>query len=146
MAPTLELILLTEESSEQRIQAEQLTTSWSSNSGTGYEVDSDHPLALEQDRYSEIALCIAGESCEIKLIFSDKYPPQSISAQRWNAEYISSGKDISDEVRDKSEQVEVEDNKIIVYDDGNDYIYEIYAVWNNGNSRYSFYTEHNQTP
>ena len=145
-APTLELAISSEGSLEQYIQAAQLTTSWTTGSGRGYEADSFHPLTLKPDRYSEITLCLTDKSCEINLLFSDKYPPHSITAQRWNAEYRRSNHDISDEVKSKSEYVELENNTIYVYDDGKNYIYEIYAIWNNGNSRYTFCTEHYQTP
>jgi hypothetical protein len=73
----------------------------------------------------------------ITLSFSDNYHPQSVSVQRWNA--VNAGGD-SAQIWDDGESINVSGNTFEVTDDGNDYIYEVYAKWNEGESWYVFST------
>jgi len=145
-APSLEISLVEEGAQEQQLQAAQLTTSWyfdnGDGSGTGYEADSPHPLQLAD--YDEYTLQLNGENGEILLSFSDNYPPQSVSVQRWDAVYAVGGQDIRAAL-DKGEHVEADGNKILIIDDGDDYIYEVHAKWEQGSSYYAFRTKTGQT-
>ena len=145
-APQLEIILMEDGIAEHRIQAAQLTTSWyfdnGDGTGTGYNADSPHPLQLAG--YDEYTLQISDIDGEIILSFSDNYPPQSVSVQRWDAVYAVGGQDIQAAL-DKGEHVQADGNKFHIIDDGNDYIYEINAKWEQGISYYSFRTKTGQT-
>jgi hypothetical protein len=119
------------------IRAAQLTNDWyvvdETGDGFGYSSDSFHPLQ-KQDGYGDVTLNL-NNSGAITLLFSDNYPPQSVSVQRWNAEYAGTD---SPDIWDKGESVNVTGNAFQVSDDGNDYIYEVYAKWHEGDSWYVF--------
>ena len=123
------------------IQAAQLTTSWTDSKGGGYEADSLHPLQIRD--YSEITFDfmhsdLENSVYELEIQFGDKYPPQSVSVLRWNA--IHMGTD-SNAVWDDGETVELIDNRFSVENNGCNYVYEVMARWENGNSRYAFCTK-----
>ena len=119
------------------VRAAQLTNSWyvvdKKGNGSGYSADSFHPLQ-KQDGYGDVTLNL-NNSGVITLVFSDNYPPQSVSVQRWNAEYAGTD---SIDVWNKGESVNMNGNMFQISDDGNDYIYEIYAKWQEGDSWYVF--------
>jgi hypothetical protein len=121
------------------VRAAQLSNNWrvtdENGDGSGYSSDSFHPLQ-KQDGYDDVALTLYGKGT-ISMLFSENYPPQSVSVQRWDAQYA--GMDSFDEVS-KGEPVNVSSNTFEVADDGNDYIYEVYAKWNEGGSIYVFST------
>jgi hypothetical protein len=136
-APRLQLIFVEEELSAQHIQTAQLTTSWyvvdENGDGHGYEADSPHPLQLKS--YDDITLQQHSSGGTIVFYFTDDYPPQSVSVQRWNAEHTN---DESTEVWDSGEKIKADDNGFAITADGQDYVYEVYATWEQGNSRYAF--------
>ena len=135
-APSLEVTLQT-----QSILAIQGTTSWS-GINSAYESDSPHPLQLHPDEFDRATIILENGSGELKLQFSNNYPPQEILIKRWLAEYATGNQDIED-VYAQSETVEIVGNIISIVVDENDYIYEIYARWTNNfgsSSRYSFRT------
>ena len=142
-APKLYVVLKNDNTIEQRVEALQLTTSWSisyeDGTGTGYDSDSAHPLQVHPNDYTDVTLYPDGPTGSIEMQFSDNYPPQSISIQRWPAEYATGGQNIEDAVN-RSEFISVTDNVFTISDDGKNYIYEVYATWTNGNSHYSFQT------
>lgn len=137
MAPLLEISITEDELSEQRIEAVQLTTSWSvfdeNGGGIRYEADSMHPLKL--DSYDEITLKLNKTNSEIILYFSNNYPPKLISIQRWDAEHI--GTDMTN-IWANGEPIVINKNKLNIDDDGHNYIYEVYAKWEQGSSHYAF--------
>lgn len=143
-APLLYVSLITHDSPVQRVQAIQLTTSWmfidENGNGSGYEADSAHPLQIQPSDFNEATLRLDSANGEIEIQFSDNHPPQSVSVQRWNAEYAAGTQDIAD-VLDKSEPVEINGNIIRASDDGRDYVYEVYATWAEGSSYYTFRME-----
>ena len=143
-APRLDVVFTGNNVSEQRVQAIQLTTSWSvtyeDGTGRGYEADSAHALQVRLIDYDTATLNIGGAGGRINLLFSDDYPPQSVSVKRWNAEYATGSQDIMG-VLDKSDYVEASDGFIVAISDGFDYIYEVYATWANGSSYYAFRLE-----
>jgi len=152
MAPQLDALLTTGSSPEQRVRTIQLATSWmfvdEDGNGCGIEADSPHALQLHPSEFAEVTLQLVdgnNNNNNIELHFSDNYPPESVSAQRWDAEYARSDQDAGaqdiDEALGKSEAVEFDGSAIIVSDDGHDYIYCVHAVWPNGNSNYAFRTE-----
>jgi len=140
-APVLEVALINDNSSEQRVETLQLTTSWSVNyedgTSTGYEADSPHPLQLQQTSFAEATLYITNLSAEIVLQFSDDYPPQTVTVQRWLSEYAYGSQNIQEHLGN-SERITLSGSSIHVDDDGHNYIYEICATWINGKSWYSF--------
>lgn len=139
-APRLGLTLVQDGETEQQLQAIQLTTSWfytdENGNGSGYEADSPHPLQLSD--YDDCTFQFNGVNGEILLSFSDNYPPQSVSVQRWNTIYYMGEQNVV-EYLDKNESVKVTENTIFISNDSNDYIYEVCAKWEQqGTSRYSF--------
>jgi len=142
--PLLSVTLISDDSSEQSVQALQLTGSWTVNGNNGNSQithwDSAHALQIRPIDFNVATLYLSSTSGEIKMLFSDNYWPTSISVQRWNAEYAKGDQDISD-VMDKGEPVEISEGIIRAGDDGYDYVYEIYAVWTEGNSYYTFRVE-----
>ena len=155
MAPQLDALLTTGSSPEQRVRAIQLATSWmfvdEDGNCSGIESDSPHALQLHPSEFAEVTLqLVDGNNNNIELHFSDNYPPESVSAQRWDTEYARSDQDAGaqdiDEALGKSEAVELDGSAIIVSDDGHDYIYFVHAVWPNGNSNYAFRTESASNP
>ncbi|MDR0273062.1 MAG: M56 family metallopeptidase, partial [Clostridiales bacterium] len=124
---------------QQNIQAAQLTNGWyveyENGEGRGYQSDSPHPLQLRD--YSEFTLNLSSGDGEVELLFGDNYPPNSISVQRWNAVYVGS-EDYSLDIWDGGEAVAVSGNRFRIENDGNSYIYEVYAKWNEGDSWYAF--------
>jgi beta-lactamase regulating signal transducer with metallopeptidase domain len=142
--PLLDVNLVTTVKSEdsqtqtdRSVRAAQLTNSWyvtdENGEGFGYSADSVHPLQ-RQEGYEDVALTLNGTGTAT-LFFSDNYPPYSISAQRWDAKYA--GLD-SYEMFNEGEPVIISGNTFKATDDGNDYIYEIHAKWNEGDSFYVF--------
>jgi len=141
-APGLDVSIRQDVFPNQYFQAIQLTTSWmvtyEDGTGIGTESDSPHALQLGADSYNEATFRLNGSSGVVEMRFSDDFPPQSISVQRWNAEYAIGGQDIGDIVN-LGERVEISNGTFQVTGDGNDYIYEVYARWrDNGSSWYAF--------
>jgi beta-lactamase regulating signal transducer with metallopeptidase domain len=136
--PLLDVSLISANSIEQRVRAAQLTNDWyvedENGDGFGYAADSFHPLQ-KSDGYDEVTLFLYDGESEIKLSFSDNYPPQSISVQRWNAEYAGSD---SVDVWDNGEPIQVNGTAFYITDDRQDYIYEVSAKWQEGDSWYVF--------
>jgi hypothetical protein len=144
-APSLDVSLTTGNMPDQRVQAAQLTTSWmivdENGNGNGYEADSPHPLQLSD--YKGITLGLDDAGGEIELLFGDNYPPEYVSAQRWDA--IHAGMESTDSW-DKGEPVEFEGGKFQITSDGHDYIYAVSAKWGEGNSSYAFRIESSSMP
>jgi len=137
--PRLYVSFIAKDLSVQQVQATQLGASWSHCCG-GYCADSPHVLQLRLEDIIAITLNLDNESIEFEIQFSDDYPPDSVIIRRWKAEYARGRQDISD-VLDKYELIEAKDNIIHVVNDGNDYVYEVYATWAEGFSFYGFRTE-----
>jgi len=130
------------EYSEQYTHAIQLTTSWSityeDGTGTGYESDSPHALQLGAEYFTDAFLLFYDSYGIVEMQFSDNFPPETISVQRWNAVYATGNQDIEG-LLNMGESVDVTENTFLVVDDGNDYVYEVYARWQeNGSSWYTF--------
>jgi len=142
-APALRVIIIQDNSPETSFVAIQLGTSWMINfedgTGTGYESDSPHALQLGTGILSVATIHLDEPDGIVEFEFSNNFPPDLISVKRWDEKNAAStGRDVSN-IIDKGEAVEVTGNIIKIADDGNDYIYEVYASWrHNGNSRYAF--------
>ena len=143
-APSLNLVLSQDDYPDKSLKAAQLTTSWSffneDGTVTGYEADSLHALQLDEYRY-DVTLKLDGTGGVVEMQFSDDFPPEFISVQLWEVESAYGGQDISD-LLDKGKKVVLDGNFFDVTNKGSDYIFEIYAKWeNNGSSWYAFYLE-----
>ena len=137
--PALYVSLNAESSPEQRISATRLSWTWSVPQGDGTTVTThtDACSALQLSDYSEIMLFINDDNAEINFSFNDDYLPQSISTRRWDVKFLEMESDGG--FWDEGEPLEViSDNKLSARNDGIDYIYEIYASWEMGNSYYVF--------
>jgi len=141
-APQLEVSLIINGNrvSEKPIEAAQLTTSWSyideNGNSVGYEADSPH--ALQLDNYDDITLRLNGNGGEISFYFGGGYNPQSVSVQRWNAIHYMGREFIESSFNQHEPAAVVRGNTLSVYNDGNDYIYEVYAVFEQGSVYYAF--------
>jgi len=141
-APSLTVSISQNHFPEQSVRALQLSTSWTvaneDGSFTSYNSDSPHALQLRVSDFNAATLRLSGSSGIIELLFSDDFPPLSITAQRWDAKYATGSQDI-EEALETVEYVDVRDSAVRVDSDGTDYIYKISASWeNNGNSWYTF--------
>ena len=137
--PALQVSLNAESSPEQRISATRLSWTWSVPQGDGTTVTThtDACGALQLADYSEITLFINDDNAEINFSFNDDYLPQSISARCWDVKFLEMESDGG--FWDEGEPLEViGNNKLNARNDGIDYIYEIYASWEMGNSCYVF--------
>ena len=145
-APLLELALISAGNApEQHVRALQLGRSWSVayEDGTGRttHTDSAHSLQVRPGEYEKASLLIESSGISVGLIFSGDYPPQALSVQRWNAVYNGGfDTDVSD-IWDMGEPVSIYENTINILDNGSDYIYEVYARWEDGYSYYAFRVE-----
>jgi len=144
--PLLDVRLVSDDSSEQKVQALQLSGSWTvhykNGTGSTSHWDSAHSLQIKPADHKEMTLHLSSTSSVVEMLFSNDNLPSSISAQRWNAAYVKGDQDISD-VMNKGESVEISNGTIRINDDGRSYIYEIYAKWTEGYSYYTFRTESN---
>jgi hypothetical protein len=120
----------------QSVRATQLTNSWQTvdadGNGFGYFSDSVHPLQMQD--YDAVTLALDNEDARIALRFGD-YAPQSVRVQRWNATYAGTE---DRNLLDGGEPIAADKTGFDVGDDGNDYIYEVYAMWPEGDSSYAF--------
>jgi len=137
-------VILENGTTEQQVRAMQLTTNWTftdeSGGGGSISFDSLHPLQIDPDDFNGVTILTNGSGGIIELQFSNANKPQTISVTRWNSEYATGSQDINDVLHENS-PVEWDWNTITVSDDGHDYIYEVYATWQEGSSYYTFRTE-----
>ena len=128
----------------QHFQTLQLSNGWSVAEGQpGYCASSFSPLGVWATGFladlgwdeDAITFHINGAAGEVKLRFGDNFPPHTVSARRWPAEFA---------VHDygnlwfQYESVEVNNGIIHISDDGRDYIYGVEASWPQGWSSYTF--------
>lgn len=141
--------------SAQSFQALQLSNNWwptisdeNAPQSGGYCATSYHPidawardflnyLGREEDA---VTFFLYGTEGEIELLFSDNFPPQAIYVRRWPAEFAVLLADGSSDMElwFQYEPVEINDNTFRIINDGNNYIYEIEAIWPQGRSSYTF--------
>ena len=136
-SPSLFIKLEENNTPVQRIRTIQGVTNWVWDGGAILS-DSPHPLQLHPDNFSEATLFISSNEAIIEMEFTGNFQPDSISAVRWNAEHLT-GRQPSEEAFDSWITVEVVDSKIIVSEDGENYVYQVTANWqNNSFVLYSF--------
>ena len=156
LPPQLDVVLFNTgiaDNDAQSVRAIQLGMSWmfydENGIGRGIEADSPHPLQMRRDAYIDATLLLNNAICDcvdwrehlaVKLIFNDDYPPDSVSVIRWDASLLTGNQDI-DDIINKGEAVNIDGNIIPILVDGNDYVYSIFAVWQEGRSDYAFITE-----
>jgi len=120
----------------QRVRAIQGGASWT-GIGIAFHSDSPHPLQLSPDELAAVTLYLNGVDGEIRLAFRGGFPPTSVYAVRWRAEYAT-GTQPSSDMFESWESVEVDGRTIRISNDGEDYIYEIAAHWPIANSFASY--------
>ncbi|MCL2575936.1 MAG: hypothetical protein FWE33_05830 [Defluviitaleaceae bacterium] len=124
--PTLKVQL-----NEQSVQALQGTTNWCFNNGN-YDTcilsDSPHPLQLSDEQLQRATLILNEGVNEITLNFTPN--PQTIRIVRWleGAGY------------EDFAHITIHNQTIQIIDDGNVYIYEVFATWEQGSSSFAFRT------
>jgi len=153
--PQLYVSVHMEDSPIQQLRVAQLSTDWDPNIGAdgnlvgdgpwtgGFSASADHPLdffLLDSNDSDRFIFYLNGADGKIELQFGDNFPPDSIFVRRWNAEFAVSvnggGSDMA--LWSQYEFVEVTDNIIRIRNDGNDYIYEVDAIWPQGRSSFTF--------
>ncbi|MDR2568991.1 MAG: hypothetical protein LBD23_01670 [Oscillospiraceae bacterium] len=136
----------------QTISAIQLGMSWlyydENGIGKGIEADALHPLQMKPDSFNDATInmstvrcdCIEGKNhIAVELRFSDNYPPESFSVIRWGSDLVTGNQEIDDLIS-LGEQVVADGYKILIFDDGIDYLYAVFANWSEGRSYYTFRT------
>ena len=140
--PQLSVTLTIDGLPNQHIQALQLSNKWTvvdvrGRYRGGYVASAELTLdfwAFTPWDFSEVIFYLDCTNGRMELYFSDDFPPDSVYFRRWNAELIGSSVDLWP----LNPFVEIENNTIIVSDSANDYIYEVRAVWSQGESIYTF--------
>ena len=136
--PQLSVRLRTESAPTQHLQTAQLSNNW--DIGTrAYCISSFHPLDFWTESWVYIdfdafVLQLDGADGEIDLQFSNNFLPHTVYVRRWNAKFVGQAFDMQFEY----EPIEISNHIIRVSDDGNDYIYEVEAIWAHGRSSYTF--------
>jgi len=141
-APQLSVTLTVDDLPQQHIQALQLSNKWTffdvgGRWRGGYTATAELPLdfwAFAPWDFSEVIFYLDYTNGKIELHFSDDFPPDSLYFRRWNVELIGSSTDLWP----LNPFTEVENNTIIINNSGNDYIYEVRAIWSQGESTYTF--------
>jgi len=136
----------------QTIPAIQLGMSWlyydENGVGKGIEADAPHPLQMKPDAFADATVNMSTVRCDciegmnhiaVELSFGDNYPPESFSVTRWDFKLVTGDQEIDDLIS-LGEQVEADGYKITIFDDGNDYLYAVFANWSEGRSYYTFKT------
>jgi len=124
-SPQLYVSLITGDLSAQDFRAAQGTVSW-----IYYEASGEHPLDFWKETLDGIDFSLFigqledSNGGEIQLQFSH-FPPNTVVVQRWSSEFIG----MSDQMWNRYDPVEINDNIIRVTDTGNDYIYQVIAIW-----------------
>lgn len=155
LPPGLSVRFSTEGSPAQELQTAQLSATWDPNiDAEGNRIEdgpwsgvmnasADHPLdifVLDFNNSDGLTVYLDGADGKIELEFSNNFLPHSVYVRRWNAEFAVSvnggGSDMA--LWSQYESVTVSDNIIFISDDGNDYIYEVDAIWPQGRSSYTF--------
>ena len=153
--PQLYVSLKAEGCTPQYFQALQLSNNWWPSAGDidsplagGYCATSYHPLDVwARDFLAElgwdddaVTFRLGGGSGEVELGFSDDFLPHTVYVRRWPAEFaaLTSDGGSNMDLWFAYEAVEVFNNVFAVSDDGNDYIYEVEALWRQGRSSYAF--------
>ena len=149
LAPWLYINLLSESLPIQNVRAIQGVTNWEvcdeDGNCVGFLSDSAHSLQISQSGLAEVTLFLENETYKIELQFSQL--PQSISVQRWNMEHwyaVRSDHDNMDRAMNEYEPVEIIETTIHLNNDGQNYIYEVHATWQEGFSLFTFRTESSQ--
>lgn len=126
--PTMKL-QYTVEGKTEKVSVKHGTSSWNNIFGSR-QSDSLHPLD-SVGRMQEIEK--TDDIKELHIEFSS--PPTSYTARRWKESYIRN----EDAYENYYERLDVSDNTIYLPDDGRGYIYEVHAIWPQGNVYYAFY-------
>ncbi|MDR0272398.1 MAG: copper amine oxidase N-terminal domain-containing protein [Clostridiales bacterium] len=127
-APSLSVGL----SGQRKIPAAQLSYSWQSD---GVAIDSDSPHPLQLSDYAPYTLAVETPGAQVQLEFGTA--PLLYHVHRWNAE-LADTENLSASWYELNEHVEVENNVFSFADDGNNYIYTVFAEWEQGRSIYAF--------
>jgi len=156
--PQLYVSLYTEglEQPSQYFQSMQLSNNWFpdivSNDGHslsgGFCATSYHPLDVWARDFlatlgwaeDAVTFRLYENEAEIELMFSDDFPPHTIYVRRWPASFAApTDSGVSDmDLWFQYELVEVSNSRFRVVNDGNSYIYEVDAIWQQGRSSYAF--------
>ena len=153
--PQLYVSFSAESSPVQHFQAVQLSNNWfpyfhdeNAFLTGGFCASSHHPLdvwALDLSDFwdvdlNKITFSLDVTEAEIQLQFSDNFLPHHLYVRRWPANFTSSvnygGSDM--DLWFQYEVIEIHNNIFRINADGNDYIYEVDAIWLQGRSSYTF--------
>jgi len=121
-------------------------TNWRNEDGSGFMSDSAHSLQISQAdlHLATLTLDVNGYGYNEIIEFQFSSPPQTVSAQRWNAVY-SGIEDIDDAIVEYVPVMQTgEQNSISILNDGYDYIYEVHATWEEGFALFTFRTQSTQ--
>jgi hypothetical protein len=92
--------------------------------------DSDHPL--NEARYLQV-IERSTDTTALEIEFTSA--PESYTVQCWNDDYLGQYQEYSDAF----EWVDTTDNKIVLYDDNQGYVYVVKAYWPQGDAYFAFH-------
>lgn len=129
--PTMQLEYAIENKTE-IVTVKHSTASWNNIIG-GIQSDGLHPL-------DSVGLMPEIEKTDDlkELIIKFSFMPTSYTVRRWKDSYIKNEK-----AYDYYELLEISDDKIVLPNDGMGYIYEVHAIWPQGDAYYAFYISNN---
>jgi len=146
--PRLYLVFETENSSLQYFESAQLSGSWGWScigadhcTEGGYSASADHPLDFwiaeewTQDILDRYLVYLNSTEGRVELQFSDDFLPHTIYVRRWHEEFLGQG---ASDIIFQYESIELDGHTFYITNDGHDYIYEVRAIWAQGNSSYTF--------
>jgi len=140
--PWLDLVMTSGNSPEQHVRAVRMGSKWGITFGElTVTVNTDHAGVLQhrQEAFDDATLYLDNERNVIALLFSSDNRPDSISVQRWPAEYVRGTQDTGD-LHERGEPVNIIGDSIHVSDDGQSYVYEVIATWAYSYVHYAFRT------
>lgn len=119
---------------ELQMQIAATTSSWKieQEDGTGVNANSDGSNPLDSTANLE-EIEKTDELTALKISFS--LIQESYTVRCWPDNYIGQ----PEAYEDYYEQVDVSEDTIVLPNDGQGYVYEVYAIWSQGEAYYSFY-------
>lgn len=150
LAPKLIASITSELAQPQHVQTIRGVTNWlvcdEYGACLGFMSDSLHSLQLSQKDLNDVKLFLENGMNKIELHFNQT--PLTVSAVRWNMEHwyaVKENHDNMDLAINDYEIIEVIDGMMIYsYNEGQRYIYQIHATWQEGFSYFTFRTNPKQ--
>ena len=138
LKPQLYVNFLAENMPIKHVQVMTAHTSWLAYDGDGNFIfgeiaDSLPPLMLWESAFDYATLFLEGINGKFELLFDYHYPPDYVSVTRWNvrysAIYVDNHDELAENITGRAEHVDIDNGIFLFNNDGQDYIYSIFAEW-----------------